>query len=101
MHYERKDVEGAEYCLVQIERPLQQGSEFYFLVIYFLETCIQAINEQYPSEDNYKYQYKTFQFTSRFLEMSIITEHSDYIIALNPNPPRVGDHIYEHMYDYA
>ena len=91
-----KDVEGAEYCLVQIERPLQQGSEFHFLVTYFLETCLQAVDEQYPSEeDNYKYQYKTFQFESRFLEMKIITEHSDYIIALNPNPPKVhvGGHI--------
>ena len=85
-----KHVEGAEYCLVPIERSLQQGSEFYFLVMFFLDTCIQAIKEQFPLEDNYKYQYKTFQFASRFLEMSVITEHSDYVIALNPNPPRVG-----------
>ena len=86
-----KNLDGAEYCLVQVERPLQQKSEVHFLVSYFLDTCLQALDEQYPPETNNR-NYKTFQFASdsENLQMSICTEHNDYVIALNPKSQRVS-----------
>ena len=86
----QKNVGGAEYCLVQIKRPLQQRSEVHFLVSYFLDTCLRAIEEQYPPEDgNNNTLYTTFEFKFEFLEMNISTDYSNYAIAVNPNPAEV------------
>ena len=87
---EGKNLEGAEYNLVRIEKPLPR-SEIHFLVTYCLDTCLQALDEQYPPEKN-NCQYKTFQFASDSdnLQMIICTDHSDYVIALNPKSQRVS-----------
>lgn len=99
------DVSDIEYCLVQIERPIQQRSEIHFLVVYFLDTCLRAIEEQYPQEDNYTTKYYTvFQFKSgesaAHLEMKITGQDSNShcIIALKPNPPRVRVQQYYSMH---
>ena len=87
-----------EYCLVQVERPIQQRSEIHFLAIYLLDTCIKAVEQQYPQEDGYNIRhYTTFQFKSgdpAHLEMMItgqdnINTKSYCSIALKPNPPKV------------
>ena len=86
-----KNLEGAEYNLVKIEQPLQPRSEIHFLVTYCLDTCLEALDDQYPPETN-NCQYRTFQFASDSdnLQMSICTDHSDYVIALNPKSQRVS-----------
>ena len=90
-----KNVGGAEYCLVQIKRPLQQRSEVHFLVSYFLDTCLQAIEEQYPPEEgNNNTLYTTFEFKFEFLEMNISTDYSNCAITVNPNPAEVRGHIH-------
>ena len=89
-----------EYCLVHIERSIQQRSEIHFLVVYFLDTCLRAIEEQYPQEDKYKIRhYTTFRFKSSqsaaYLEMKVTGQDSNShcVIALKPNPPRVRMHL--------
>ena len=88
-----KDID-IEYCLVQIERPMQQRSEIHFLVIYLLDTCLKAVEQQYPQEENYTIQHHTtFQFKSgesAKLEMMVTTKDDSHCtIALKPNPPKV------------
>ena len=87
-----KNLEGAEYCLVQIERPLQPKCEVHFLVSYFLDTCLQAIEEQYPPEENNnirRYNIRLFQFSFQYLEMHVLTQLKEYEIGFQPSPPRV------------
>ena len=102
----KRDVKGAEYCLVQIQRPLQLcRNEIYFLIIYFLDTCLCAIEEQYPQKESYTIcHYNTFQFkedeSEACLEMHVTTEH-DYIVGLMPNPPKVIIMIVYHMCNHT
>ena len=85
----KKNLKGAEYNLVRIEKPLQPQSEIHFLVTYCLDTCLQALDEQYPPE-KHNSEYKAFQFASDHLKMSICTDHSNYVIALNPKSKSVS-----------
>ena len=90
-----KNIKGAEYCLIQVERPLKSRSDkISFLVTYFLDTCLRAVEEQYPQKEGYSIcLYNTFQFKNEgdqtCLEMEIPADHDDYIVGLIPHPPKV------------
>ena len=95
-----KNLEGAKYNLVKIERPLQQRGEIHFLVTYFLDTCLQALDEQYPPDTN-NCEHKPFQFASDNLQISICTDHSDYVIASDPKSQRVSGYASVYTYTYT
>ena len=87
------------FCLARISelstKPLQHT--LYFVAVYFLETCIRAVEEQYPEESYVRPVCRKFNFAtisagdSPYIE--VIPEKSKkYITAMDPEEAKVYNH---------